>query len=208
MCSRYSKIIPGMTSIKTSYHIEPTAIARAIIDRVGESIVLAIPLGIGKPNHIVNALYAEAVADPSIQLKIFTALTLERPAPSSELEKRFLQKYIRLSLMFFIPGLLILGTWHFLDPGTFFKKDLNQKISPPAEEQEPPETGLSKTGLKGLEGGPETIVSRIFSKGKAFFAFSISFFLLLTILLRILAATRFLLYWRDAYALFASLLLS
>ena len=80
-------MIPG----RTSFHTESKAIASAIINRVGKAIVLAIPLGIGKPNHIVNALYAEAVADPSIQLKIFTALTLERPAPSSELEKRFLQ---------------------------------------------------------------------------------------------------------------------
>ena len=74
----------------TSFHTDPDAIAQAIIDRVGKSIVLAIPLGIGKPNHIVNALFKYAVDDPSIHLRIFTALTLERPAPSSELEKRFL----------------------------------------------------------------------------------------------------------------------
>ncbi len=80
-----------MAPTRPVFHTEPEALARAIIDRVGKSIVLAIPLGIGKPNHIVNALFAQAAADSSIHLSIFTALTLERPVPSSELEKRFLE---------------------------------------------------------------------------------------------------------------------
>lgn len=67
------------------------AIADAIIAKVGKSIVLALPLGLGKANHIANALTARAVADQSINLKIFTALTLEKPVPQSELEKRFLE---------------------------------------------------------------------------------------------------------------------
>ena len=41
--------------------------------------MLALPLGLGKANHIANALYAKAVADRSIRLTIFTALTLEPP---------------------------------------------------------------------------------------------------------------------------------
>lgn len=65
-------------------------LADAIIARVGKSIVLALPLGLGKANHVANALYARAVADPSIRLRIFTALTLEKPHPSSELERRFI----------------------------------------------------------------------------------------------------------------------
>ena len=64
-------------------------IAEAIIRRVGKRIVLALPLGLGKANHIANALYARAAADPSIRLRIFTALTLERPRPRSDLERRF-----------------------------------------------------------------------------------------------------------------------
>ncbi len=43
------------------------------------SIVLALPLGLGKANHVANALFARAAADPSIHLRIFTALTLEKP---------------------------------------------------------------------------------------------------------------------------------
>jgi acyl-CoA hydrolase len=65
-------------------------LADAIIARVGKSIVLAMPLGLGKANHVANALFARAVADRSIRLRIFTALTLERPHPSSELERRFI----------------------------------------------------------------------------------------------------------------------
>ena len=66
-------------------------LADAILARVGRKIVLALPLGLGKPNHIVNALTARAIADPSISLRILTALTLERPRASSELERRFLE---------------------------------------------------------------------------------------------------------------------
>jgi hypothetical protein len=69
---------------------DPDALAEAIIRKVGRKIVLALPLGLGKANHIANALYARAAADPWISLNIFTALTLEPPRPTSEIEKRFL----------------------------------------------------------------------------------------------------------------------
>src|SRR6202048_3395217 len=70
---------------------DPDHLAEAIIARVGKEILLALPLGLGKANHVANALYARAAADPSIQLRIFTALTLEKPRGKSELERRFLQ---------------------------------------------------------------------------------------------------------------------
>ena len=65
-------------------------LADAIIERVGKTIVLAMPLGLGKANHIANALYDRAAADPSLNLTIFTALTLEPPRAKNELEHRFL----------------------------------------------------------------------------------------------------------------------
>jgi acyl-CoA hydrolase len=65
-------------------------LADTIIERVGKTIVLALPLGLGKANHIANALYARAVADRSIRLTIFTGLTLETPRAKSDLERRFL----------------------------------------------------------------------------------------------------------------------
>src|SRR5438128_9936308 len=67
------------------------AVADAIIARVGKNIVLALPLGLGKANHVANALFARAAADASIELRIFTALTLEKPHGRSLLERRFMQ---------------------------------------------------------------------------------------------------------------------
>src|SRR6266487_4492032 len=68
---------------------DPQRIADEIIARVGKNIMLALPLGLGKANHVANALFARAAADPSITLRIFTALTLEKPRGNSDLERRF-----------------------------------------------------------------------------------------------------------------------
>src|SRR5215475_15077637 len=72
---------------------DPNLLADAIIGRVGRNIVLALPLGLGKANHVANALFARAVADPSIHLRIFTALTLEKPRARAGLERRFLAPF-------------------------------------------------------------------------------------------------------------------
>lgn len=63
----------------------------AVLEAVGKRIVLGLPLALGKANHFANALYARAAADPSISLTIFTALTLERPHGTGEIERRFVQ---------------------------------------------------------------------------------------------------------------------
>src|SRR5689334_175801 len=72
------------------YFTDPERLAETVIARVGKTVVLGLPLGIGKANHVANALYARAVADPSIKLRIFTALTLEKPHPRQDLERRFM----------------------------------------------------------------------------------------------------------------------
>src|SRR5712692_3020945 len=69
---------------------DPDRLADAIIARVGKNIELALPLGLGKANHVANALFARAAADPTIKLRIFTALTLEKPRGRSLLERRFM----------------------------------------------------------------------------------------------------------------------
>jgi len=63
----------------------------ALLEKTGKKIVLGLPLGLGKANHFANALYARAVADSSITLTIFTALTLERPRGDSDISRRFIQ---------------------------------------------------------------------------------------------------------------------
>jgi acyl-CoA hydrolase len=68
---------------------EPDRVADAVIARLGKSIMLALPLGLGKANHVANALFARAAADPSLRLRIFTALTLEKPRGRGDLERRF-----------------------------------------------------------------------------------------------------------------------
>jgi Acetyl-CoA hydrolase/transferase C-terminal domain len=73
---------------------DPEAIAEHIIRDVGTNLVVGLPLGLGKANHIVNALYARASADRTISLTLFSALTLEKPKPSNLLERRFIAPVI------------------------------------------------------------------------------------------------------------------
>jgi acyl-CoA hydrolase len=73
----------------TAYHQQSEQAAKSIIAAVGKNIVIGLPLGLGKPVKLTNALYQMAVSDPSIQLTIITALTLARPPLHNELEKRF-----------------------------------------------------------------------------------------------------------------------
>src|SRR3954453_22225181 len=73
---------------------DPDAIAEDIIRDVGTDLVVGLPLGLGKANHVVNALYTRAAADRSIKLIFFSALTLEKPKPSSLLERRFIAPVI------------------------------------------------------------------------------------------------------------------
>ncbi len=65
-----------------------------IIDKVGPNIVVGIPLGIGKPNVLINALYDRVKENPRLHLKIVTALSLQVPKGSSDLEKRFLDPFV------------------------------------------------------------------------------------------------------------------
>jgi acyl-CoA hydrolase len=64
--------------------------ADALIERLGDRIVLALPLGLGKAAGLANALYARAKARPSLSLEILTALTLEAPRARPGVESRLL----------------------------------------------------------------------------------------------------------------------
>jgi len=65
-------------------------LAAELVQALGSRLVLAMPLGLGKANHIANALYSRVAADPVLHLNIFSALTLEKPRPASDLERRFI----------------------------------------------------------------------------------------------------------------------
>jgi acyl-CoA hydrolase len=73
---------------------DPKALAEAVTGVVGRNIVMALPLGLGKANNVANEIYRSAAADRSIGLKIFTALTLEKPHYGNDLERRFLSPVI------------------------------------------------------------------------------------------------------------------
>ncbi|HEY3893455.1 MAG TPA: acetyl-CoA hydrolase/transferase C-terminal domain-containing protein [Bradyrhizobium sp.] len=73
---------------------DPEAIAEDVIRDVGTRLVVGLPLGLGKANHVANALYARASADRGIDLTFFSALTLEKPKPSNLLERRFIAPVI------------------------------------------------------------------------------------------------------------------
>lgn len=65
-----------------------------IIKRVGKDIVFAMPLALGKSYHVINELYRRAKEDPSINLTIVSALALEKPGWSSDLERRMMEPIV------------------------------------------------------------------------------------------------------------------
>ncbi|WP_053163802.1 acetyl-CoA hydrolase/transferase C-terminal domain-containing protein [Pseudomonas sp. P1.8] len=76
--------------------VQLVAIEQAVDDvlaRLPAHIHLGLPLGLGKPNHFVNALYRRIVQLPERRLTIYTALCLGRPSLGDGLQKRFLEPF-------------------------------------------------------------------------------------------------------------------
>ena len=65
-----------------------------VFKKVGKDVVLGLPLGLGKPNHFVNEVYKRVKENPELKLTICTALSLQRPTWSSDLERRFLEPFV------------------------------------------------------------------------------------------------------------------
>ncbi len=65
-----------------------------VLQTIGGEIRLGVPLGLGKPNRFVNALYQRARQDSSVSLTIYTALSLGRPSAGSGLQQRFLGPFL------------------------------------------------------------------------------------------------------------------
>ena len=63
--------------------------------KLGNRWQIGTPLGIGKPNPLINALYHYVVKKPDIEMSLFTALSLEVPKGDSLLEQRFLAAFTK-----------------------------------------------------------------------------------------------------------------
>lgn len=66
-----------------------------IIKTIGNDIRIGLPLGLGKPAELINALYQRAKANPEIKLTILTALSLEYPDAGGGLQKRLLAPFFK-----------------------------------------------------------------------------------------------------------------
>ncbi|MDR3476497.1 MAG: acetyl-CoA hydrolase/transferase C-terminal domain-containing protein [Gammaproteobacteria bacterium] len=78
----------------TLYHNHYDLAAQKIIADVGKTIIIGVPLALGKPIGLLNALYRLASQDPTLSLTIMTALTLGRPELNTDLEKRFIEPFL------------------------------------------------------------------------------------------------------------------
>ena len=77
--------------------VQPCSIERAVDDvlaRLPIHIHLGLPLGLGKANRFVNALYQRIKLLPERQLTIYTALSLGRPALGDGLQRLFLEPFV------------------------------------------------------------------------------------------------------------------
>ncbi|MFK0312210.1 acetyl-CoA hydrolase/transferase C-terminal domain-containing protein [Pseudomonas sp. NPDC090233] len=65
-----------------------------VLSRLPAHIHMGLPLGLGKPNAFVNALYAKVRDLPERRLTLYTALSLGRPPLGDGLQRRFLEPFI------------------------------------------------------------------------------------------------------------------
>lgn len=65
-------------------------VVERVLSRLGKHIILGLPLGLGKPNRLVNALYERARVEPDIRLDIVTALSLDIPQSQHWLQERLM----------------------------------------------------------------------------------------------------------------------
>ncbi|MBP6626832.1 MAG: acetyl-CoA hydrolase, partial [Arenimonas sp.] len=65
-----------------------------LLARSGPALVLAAPLGLGKPHRLLNAITRRVAGDPSLSLTLLTALSLTPPAAGSGLQRRFLAPFL------------------------------------------------------------------------------------------------------------------
>ncbi|HET8942476.1 MAG TPA: acetyl-CoA hydrolase/transferase C-terminal domain-containing protein [Rudaea sp.] len=74
--------------------VDLAACVQRVLAHAGMHLRLATPLGVGKPNVLLNAIYRHVERDATLTLDIYTALSLARPGAKSELEQRFLAPFL------------------------------------------------------------------------------------------------------------------
>lgn len=65
-----------------------------IVKEFGPDIPIGMPLGLGKPIGLINALYNRVKSDPKLTLTIYTALSFEKPLATSDLQARLLEPFV------------------------------------------------------------------------------------------------------------------
>ncbi len=68
---------------------QASELAAHLLDTHNGRLTVAMPLGLGKANHLINALYQQVKDNSSMSLTILTALTLQTPQPKPGLAKNF-----------------------------------------------------------------------------------------------------------------------
>ena len=78
------------------YFSKSTDACDFIFKSVGPEVRLAAPLGLGKPNVLLNHLYDRVSTDAKLKLRIYTALSLALPSVKEELAKLFFEPFAQI----------------------------------------------------------------------------------------------------------------
>ena len=73
------------------YYKDVSQVVDHIIKAFDKKIAFGMPIALGKSHQIANEMYRRAKEDPEIDLTIITALSLEKPTWSSDLERRMVE---------------------------------------------------------------------------------------------------------------------
>src|SRR6185312_4682565 len=82
-----------MTTQEPHYFDQISAASDFILSQFQGDIRMAAPLGLGKPNQLLNDFYEKVKKNSQRKLTLFTALSLAIPEAKSDLERRFLKPF-------------------------------------------------------------------------------------------------------------------
>ncbi len=78
-----------LKSKASQYWQHASELAKFLLDSHDGHLTVAMPLGLGKANHLINALYGLTKENSFYSLTILTALSLQTPSPKAGLSKVF-----------------------------------------------------------------------------------------------------------------------